>query len=106
LQTDFKISIRKRFLNDRLVINVDGKTSTEFGNKNGNAHTYLDNITVEYALTPKGQFKVKVYNKNDFDELVGSTGIKIGGALVFSKEFNGIRLGKRKKKRKKVKSEK
>lgn len=95
-QTDFRVSIRKRFLNDRLTISLDGKTTTESGAEESTSQTYLDNVTVEYALTPDGRFKIKIYNKRDFDDFIGGTGVKVGGALVFSKEFNGIRLGKKK----------
>ena len=56
------------------------------------SQSYLDNITVEYSLTRDGRFKVKIYNKRDFDDFVGGTGVKVGGAFVFSKDFNGIRL--------------
>lgn len=96
-QTDFRVSVRKRFLNDRLTISLDGKTTTETGTDESSSQTYLDNVTVEYALTPNGKFKIKIYNKRDFDDFIGGTAVKVGGALVFSKEFNGIKLGKRKK---------
>jgi len=91
-QTDFRVSVKKRFLNDRLAISIDGKTSTESGTQQGSSQAYLDNITVEYALTSDGRFKIKVYNKQDFDDFIGSTGLKMGGAFVFSKDFNSIRL--------------
>lgn len=90
--TNLRVSVRRRFLNDRLTISLDGKTTSETGSEEGTSQSYLDNITVEYALTPDGQFKLKIYNKRDFDDFIGGSGVKVGGALVFSKEFNGIRL--------------
>ncbi|MEM6964470.1 MAG: hypothetical protein AAF573_06870 [Bacteroidota bacterium] len=91
-QTDFKISVRKRLLNDRLTISLDGKTTTETGTDESSSQSYLDNVTVEYSLTPSGRFKIKIYNKRDFDDFIQGTGVKVGSALVFSKEFNEIRL--------------
>ena len=96
LQGDFRVSIRKRLMNDRLIISLDGKTTSESDKTDSDAQTFLDNITVEYALTPEGQLRIKLYNQRDYDDFLGGTGLKYGGALVFSKEFQGIRLGKRK----------
>ena len=98
LQTDLNVSIRKRFLNDRLTISIDGKTKTEADPQNNTTKTYIDNITVEYAITPDGRMKIKIYNKYDLDDFIGEAGLRLGGAFVFSKEFNSIRLSKRKNK--------
>ena len=94
-QSDFRVSVRKRFLNDRLVISLDGKTTTETGTEQSSSQTYLDNVTVEYALTPNGRFKIKLYNQRDYDDFIGGTAVKLGGALVFSKDFNGARFSKK-----------
>ncbi len=94
-QTDFRVSVRKRFLNNRLTISLDGKTTTETGYEESTSQTYLDNVTIEYALTPDGRFSLKIYNSRDFDDFIGGTAVKVGGALVFSKEFNGIRFFKK-----------
>ncbi|MEM1320626.1 MAG: translocation/assembly module TamB domain-containing protein [Bacteroidota bacterium] len=97
-QTDFKVSVRKRLLNNRLTISLDGKTSTERGTDDSESQTYLDNITVEYALTPDGRFRIKVYNQREFDDFIGGTGLKVGGALVFSKDFSSFRIFQKKNK--------
>jgi len=88
--TDFRVSVRKRFLNDRLTISVDGKTSTD--QNAAGSQSFLDNITVDYSLTPDGRFKIKIYNQQEFDDYSGVAAIKLGGAFVFSKDFNGVRL--------------
>lgn len=93
--TDFRVSVRKRFLNDRLTISVDGKTSTD-PNSTG-SQSFLDNITVDYSLTPEGRFKIKIYNQQEFDEFSGVAAVKLGGAFVFSRDFNGIKLFNKKK---------
>jgi hypothetical protein len=90
--TDFRVSIRKRFLNDRLTISVDGKASTD--QNSAGTQSFLDNITVDYSLTPDGRFKIKIYNQQEFDDYSGIAAVKLGGAFVFSKDFNGIKLFK------------
>ena len=70
-----------------LIISIDGKASAEADKSDSEAQTFLDNVTVEYALTPDGRFRIKVYNQQDYDDFLGGTGVKYGGALVFSKDF-------------------
>lgn len=91
-RSDLRVSVSKRFLNDRLAISIDGVATTESGQEESASQAYLDNLTVEYSLTPDGRFRVKLYNQRDFDDFVGGTGIKVGGALIFSKDFNRIKL--------------
>ncbi|MEL6639606.1 MAG: translocation/assembly module TamB domain-containing protein, partial [Bacteroidota bacterium] len=94
-QMDLTVSVRKRLFNDRLLIRLDGKASSETGPDQGSTQTFLDNVTVEYSLTPSGRFKLKFYNQRDFDDFIGGTALKVGGALVFSKDFNTWRWKKR-----------
>jgi len=102
--TDFRVSIKKTFLQDRLEISVDGVASggdDEYDSSSSNQQmqAYLDNITVEYSLTREGQFKVKVFNRRDVDDFLGGGQVvELGAALVFSKDFKSFRLfGKEKK---------
>ncbi|MEM8909040.1 MAG: translocation/assembly module TamB domain-containing protein, partial [Bacteroidota bacterium] len=95
-QTDIRVSIRKRLLNDRLSISLDGKTTTTTTQDDTQSQTFIDNITLEYAVTPDGRFRVKMYNQRDYDEFIGGTTIKVGGAIVFSKDFSRVRLFRKK----------
>lgn len=88
---DFRVSLKKRFLNDRLVISVDGVASTET-NSDGTNKSYLDNLTVEYLLTKDGVFKINLYNTREEDDFIGENSVKLGGALVIAKEFKEIKL--------------
>ncbi len=95
--TDFRVSLKKRFLNDRLEISVDGVASSNdpnarYDQDRDEMQAYLDNIEVEYSLTPDGVLKVRVFNERDTDDFIGGDVIKLGGALVFSKSFKRLRL--------------
>ncbi len=99
VHTDFRVSVRKRLLNDRLVISLDGKTTTDSGAEESSSQTYLDNVTIAYSLTPNGRFKIKLYNQRDYDDFVSGTAVKLGGALVFSKDFNRVRFRNKSKRK-------
>jgi len=94
--TNFRVSLRKNFLNDRLQISVDGVATTR-EDPNSNAQAFLDNLSVTYLLTPDGVLKIKVFNRRDEDDFAGGNTMRIGGALVFSKDFDEVRLFTNKK---------
>lgn len=91
-KADFRVSLRKEFLNDRLSVSLDGVASAQADPESTNASYFLDNLTVAYDLTPDGRFRVKVYNRRDYTDIIGGSGLQVGGALVFSKDFKEIRL--------------
>ncbi len=100
-ETDFRVSLRKTFLDDRLSISVDG-VATSRTDASQSSQAYLDNISVEYSLTRKGMLKVKVFNQREVNDVFTGEVVKLGGALVFSKDFNNLNLfGKGKKEKKK-----
>jgi hypothetical protein len=93
---NLRVSIRKSFLNDRLIVNVDGVTNTATDETTGDAQTYLDNISVEYLLNERGNLRIKLFNDRDRNVFVGGNVLRFGGRLVFSKDFNKIRWFARK----------
>ncbi len=90
--TDFRIGIKKRFFKDRLVAEVDGVASIgSSGSSSGeNMQSFLDKISLEYALNPKGGFRLRAFNEFDRNDVVGGSAMKIGGALLISKNFNRL----------------
>jgi len=92
--TDFRVQVRKRFLNDRLLISVDGvasgRTNDTSTKSTDEMQAYFDNITAEYSLRPDGLLKIKLYNERDRQDFFAGEVIKLGGALVFSKDFKKI----------------
>ncbi|MEL7118026.1 MAG: translocation/assembly module TamB domain-containing protein [Bacteroidota bacterium] len=93
--SDFRVSLSKSFLDDRLTINVDGVATND---PEETSQAYLNNISLEYALTDEGVLKIKLFNKRENDDVFNGNVVKLGGALVFSKDFNQIKLfGKKNK---------
>lgn len=90
--TDFRVSVKKRFFNDRLIVNIDGVATTGNNNEEGERQSYLNNLTVEYLLTKDGVLKMSLYNKRVPDDFLGENALKFGAALVISKDFKEIRL--------------
>ncbi len=100
-ETNLNLTVRKRFFQDRLVISIDGETSSESNDQSSQTQVYLDNLTVEYSLTKNGNWRVKVYNERaDQNDFLATDVVKTGAALVISKDFNELRLFGKKKEEK------
>jgi len=95
--TNLNLTIRKRFFKDRLIVSIDGESSSSLNSNEVETQIYLDNLTVEYSLTKNGHWRVKVYNKRDRDDVLATDVIKTGMALVISKDFDELRIFKKKK---------
>lgn len=88
-QRDLRLSLRKRLLNNRLILSVDGVTQTgETDESNSLPQTYLDNLTAEFLLTKKGGLRLKVFSDRDLDQFTTGDVIRVGGKLAFSRDFN------------------
>ena len=98
-KTNVNLTVRKRFFQDRLVVSIDGETSSETRTGTAETQVFLDNLTVEYSLTKNGHWRVKVYNERDEDDVLAQDVIRTGAALVISKDFNELRFSKKKKKK-------
>lgn len=91
-QTNLNLTVRKRLFQDRLVISVDGQTDSQANGQSQQTQVYLNNLTVEYALTKKGTWRIKVYNSRDADDPLAPDVPKTGTALIISKDFEKFRL--------------
>ena len=91
-RTDVNLTVRKRFFQNRLVISIDGETSSETNSQSSQTQVYLDNLTVEYSLTKNGNWRIKVYNSRDADDPLAPDVAKTGTALIISKDFDKLRL--------------
>ncbi len=88
--SDFRVSLKKSFLDDRLTVNVDGVASTrEEASQSG---YYLNNISIEYSLSEKGIMKIRLFNKRETEDVFNGDVVKLGGALLFSKDFDRLSL--------------
>ena len=62
----------------------------------GPGQSYLDNITAEYLLNENGNLRLKVFNDRDRTQFALGEVVRVGGRLVFSKDFDTIRFFGRK----------
>lgn len=88
--TNYQLRLQKSFFEDRLTFRLSGGTTV--GGANGDeAHSALENASVEYALTPDGELKVTVFSERGFELLnASSANLRNSGAgFILTKEFGG-----------------
>lgn len=88
--TNYQLRLQKSFFEDRLTFKISGGTTVGGGTADG-VQSGLDNASIEYALTPKGEFKVTLFSEKGFELLnASSSNLRNSGAgLIFSREFGG-----------------
>lgn len=88
--TDYSFKFSKRFLDDRISINIGGRVSTGQDATNS-AASFIDNISIEYRLDNSSTRYVRVfYDRDSHDPLEGSM-MKTGAGLVLRRKTD--RLG-------------
>ena len=91
MHTDYSFKFAKRFLNNRLKIELGGKVSS--GNSDpalGQKQSFFDNVTMEYRLNQNATQNVKLfYQQNVYDWLEGYTNM-YGGGFVWRRKLDSF----------------
>lgn len=90
----FQLRLSYSFLNGRLRVTRDGAFNNQYARSD--VSNMLGDWTVDYLLTPDGKFKVKMYSRNNINQLlnnsIGSqTAITTGVSLMNTQSFNSWR---------------
>src|SRR5690625_5224336 len=88
-RTELDIAAQKKFLDDRLIVKVGSEVDVEGGQGNPQeTNPLIGNVSVEYLLTEKGNFRIRGFRKNTFENVIDGQTIVSGLALIFTQEFN------------------
>lgn len=91
MHTDYSFKFAKRFLNNRLKIELGGKVSS--GNSDpalGQKQSFFDNVTMEYRLNQNATQNIKLfYQQNVYDWLEGYTNM-YGGGFVWRRKLDSF----------------
>lgn len=87
--TDYSFQFSKRFLNNRLKIEIGGLLSTGAGVQ-GQKQSFFDNVSMEYRLNLEGTQNLKLfYKQNSYDWLEGYTS-EYGGGFIWRRKLNSL----------------
>lgn len=91
----FQLRLSYSFLNGRLRVTRDGAFNNNYNRSE--VSNMLGDWTVDYLLTPDGKFKVKMYSRNNINQLLNSstigsqTAVTTGFSLMNTQNFNNWR---------------
>lgn len=87
--TDYSFRFSKRFLNDRLSVNIGGRVSD---NKNANQNTsfgsFIDDVSLEWRLDNSATRYVRLFHSKDYDNVVDGMLEKNGAGFVLRKKVD------------------
>jgi hypothetical protein len=91
-RTQLNVAAKQSLMDDRLVISVGGQVDVEGGNQEVNQGDALfGDLSVEYLLDQRGQWRAKAYRKNQFESVIDGQLVITGISLIFNKEFNAFK---------------
>ncbi|MDT0647602.1 translocation/assembly module TamB domain-containing protein [Zunongwangia sp. F260] len=88
-RTELDIAAQKRFLDDRLIVRVGSEVDIEGANSDPrDTNPLIGNVSLQYLLTEDGQFRLKGFRKNQYENVIDGQVIVSGLAFIFTQEFN------------------
>ena len=88
-RTQLDVTASKKLLDDRLIVSVGSEVDIQGSAAESEGETpVIGNVTLEYLLTQSGQWRLKGFRKNQFDNVIDGQLIVSGIGVIFSKEFN------------------
>ena len=90
MHTDYSFKFAKRFLNNRLKLEIGGKVSSGSSDAMAQDQSFFDNVSMEYRLNLEGTQNLKLfYNQNVYDWLEGYTG-EYGIGFVWRRKLDSL----------------
>lgn len=87
-RTQLDIAAQKKLFNDRLIVRVGSEVDLQGSNPNNEPVPIIGNVSLEYLLTENGRYRLKGFQKNEFENVIDGQTIVSGIALIFTQEFN------------------
>lgn len=87
-RTQLDVTASKKLLDDRLIVSVGSEVDIQGSAAEGEETPIIGNVSLEYLLTSSGQWRLKGFRKNQFDNVIDGQLVVSGISLIFTKEFN------------------
>ncbi len=88
-RTQLNVNASKRFLDNRLVVQVGSQIDIEGSSQNkGAENALLGNVSIEYLLTENGRYRLRGFRKNQFESFIDGQLVVTGISVIFNREFN------------------
>lgn len=88
-RTDLNVGVSKRLLNDRITVNVGSNFELEGPqNSNRNASNIAGDVSIDYALSKDGRYRLRAYRKNQYEGVIEGQIIETGLTFMLSYDYD------------------
>ncbi|MEP6512493.1 MAG: translocation/assembly module TamB domain-containing protein, partial [Parafilimonas sp.] len=88
-RTDLNVGVSKKLLNDRLRVNVGSNFELEGSPAAGQqASNIAGDVSVDYQLSKDGRYMIRVYRKNEYQQVVEGQVIETGVSFILTMDYN------------------
>ena len=102
-RTDVNVSVSKKLLNDRLVVNVGSDVGLQGPANNVTSvqnSSISGNFSVDYKLSRDGRYRLRAYRQNDYQEVIEGQVIETGVSFILTMDYDKFKeLFQKKRKR-------
>jgi translocation and assembly module TamB len=86
-RTSLNIGASKAMFNDRLTVAVGSNIGIE-GNPSGPASALIGDVTIDYALSKDGRYKLRAYQRNQTDAVLQGQIVETGLTFMLIMDYN------------------
>jgi translocation and assembly module TamB len=91
-RTDLNVTVSKRFMNDRIQVNVGTNVEVAGATNPGENTTNIGgDISVDYQLSKDGRYRVRAYRKDQYDYIVEGQVVETGISFILTLDYNRFR---------------
>ncbi len=94
VRTDVTLGLSRELLDERLTVEMGGRVALEEEMEEGRtleAGDLTGNFSVEYKLTRDGTYRLRAFNRTDYEDEIDGEVTKTGVSFIFRKEFNSFK---------------
>ncbi len=90
-RTQLNINASKKLFDDRLIVTAGSAVDVEGSAPASQESTpIIGNVSLEYLLNEEGQYRLKGFRKNEYQNIIDGQLIVTGIAFIFNREFNKL----------------
>ncbi len=88
-RTDLSVDVSQNLFNDRLKLTVGGNVAVEENKQNGGTSSsdLTGDFELEYKISKDGTYRVKAFNKTEYEDELNGDVTKTGLSFMFIKDF-------------------
>lgn len=93
-RTDINVTVSKKLLNDRLIVNVGSDVGLQGAANNATSvqnSSISGNFSIDYKLSRDGKYRLRAYRQNDYQEVIEGQVIETGLSFILTVDFDKFR---------------